>query len=296
VDASLGRVATAQCFLGHAETAIAQLRDVHAQLTAELGADARRTQAAFTRLLNVLYYDGRYSERAELVRDEAARQREYGARSAVVAGTLTRLGTYRLLAGDAAGAAEALREAMATYEQAGKKRTASHERIKVYLAEACLQLGQQAEAEALARGGLDAMRARFDARDLRVGDAQRVLGRVLLRQGGAAQAEPLLRESVAVLSDPQFVPLRAWYWFDAQQAWAECLMAQQRFDEAETLLRELMDAQQKFFGAWPARAAATESLLGACLAHVPRLQDVAPALSPSLDGLPEHQSSMPNLP
>jgi hypothetical protein len=63
-----------------------------------------------------------------------------------------------------------------------------------------------------------------------------VLGLAWLRQGQAAAAEPLLRESVDTFCALSYV--EPWRVARAQSAWGECLTALGRFAEAEPLLVE----------------------------------------------------------
>jgi serine/threonine-protein kinase len=82
------------------------------------------------------------------------------------------------------------------------------------LAELDLARGQPAAAVEHGRQALDILRAAFPDGHLRIAQAEATLGRALLASGRTGEAEPLLRDSVAVLTakagedDPRTVKAR----------------------------------------------------------------------------------------
>jgi tetratricopeptide (TPR) repeat protein len=291
---SVRRLTSALCFSGEAQTALGMMRDLHAALSAKFGEDHRRTQAAFKHLANLMSYDGQHAARASLHREVLARWRQkFGGRSARAASMLSQLGRDLLAAGEAAGAEETLREALSIYDEPGRARSPTAALVRAHWAEALIEVHRLDEAELNARSALEALRAAVGTDDTRALLAQRVLGVALLRNGDALQAEPLLRECVSTLSAMRPTPSRAASLVLAHIAQAECLMALQRFDEAEELLRRATELQRKYYGVWPVRIAMVESLLGDCLTRAGKFEDAETLLICSFQAIQASDWALP---
>jgi serine/threonine protein kinase/tetratricopeptide (TPR) repeat protein len=105
--------------------------------------------------------------------------------------------------------------------------------IPARLAEAYDQVGQFAKSEELVRASLDQARRQFGADDLRVAAQAATLGLNLLRQHKPAEAEPILRECLAIRTQKQ---PDEWTTFNARSMLGEALVGQKNFAGAEPLL------------------------------------------------------------
>jgi serine/threonine protein kinase len=105
--------------------------------------------------------------------------------------------------------------------------------VPLQLAAAYDASGQFARSEPLYRGGLAQARKTFGSDDPRTGAALTILGNNLLQQGKWSEAEPVLRESLAIR---QKLEPDAWNTFNTRSLLGGALLARGRYTEAELLV------------------------------------------------------------
>jgi hypothetical protein len=101
------------------------------------------------------------------------------------------------------------------------------------LALAYVDAGQHAKAEVLLRQGLDGARKQFGPADPRTATAMMSQGSHLIQQQNWADAEPIVRESLAIRQQTE---PDEWSTFNSRSLLGGSLLGQQKFAEAEPLL------------------------------------------------------------
>ena len=101
------------------------------------------------------------------------------------------------------------------------------------LADLLDQTGRGPEAEPLFRAGLDGVRQRFGADDPRTAGILAVRGLSLVRQGKWAEAEPILRECLAIREKVQ---PDEWTTFNTRSLLGGSLLGRKAYAEAEPLI------------------------------------------------------------
>jgi serine/threonine protein kinase/tetratricopeptide (TPR) repeat protein len=101
------------------------------------------------------------------------------------------------------------------------------------LASAYTAAGEHAKAEPMLRGDLEHARKQFGPADPRIAAAMASLGSCLIQQRKWAEAEPLLRESLAIC---QTAEPDDWSTFNARALLGASLLGQKKYAEAEPLL------------------------------------------------------------
>jgi hypothetical protein len=97
------------------------------------------------------------------------------------------------------------------------------------------QAGRGPEAEPLFRVGLDSARKRFGADHPRTAGIMAVRGLSLVRRGQWTEAEPILRECLAIREKVQ---PDEWTTFNTRNLLGGSLLGQKKYAEAEPLLRK----------------------------------------------------------
>jgi tetratricopeptide (TPR) repeat protein len=106
----------------------------------------------------------------------------------------------------------------------------------IELAEVRMSLGDHHRSEHLARRALEIRRKKLPADHPDLAQAELQLGRALIAQGRAAEAEPLLQRAVQFVRNPPF-PLPDWMIGEAESALGSCALMLGRRSEGQTLLR-----------------------------------------------------------
>jgi tetratricopeptide (TPR) repeat protein len=106
----------------------------------------------------------------------------------------------------------------------------------IELAEARRAIGDHEGGVRLIRRALDIRRKRLPHDHPDIGEAEVPLGRVLIAQGKAAEAEPLLQRALEYAQRPPF-RLPIWQVGDAEAAFGWCTGALGRTSAAQALLR-----------------------------------------------------------
>jgi TolA-binding protein len=101
------------------------------------------------------------------------------------------------------------------------------------LAWAYVAAGQFAKAEVLFREGVERARTKFGANDPRTAEKMAWLGAHLIRREKGAEAEPVLRECLAIRERKQ---PDDWSRFNAESLLGGSLLGQEKYAEAEPLL------------------------------------------------------------
>jgi tetratricopeptide (TPR) repeat protein len=217
-------------------------------LQRRLGGDERPdTINTLNTLASILNRQGRFEE-CETLLDEAlaVARKTLGQDNPMVALLLLNLGSYRIERLDFAGAEPPLREALAINRA---RREPEHPEVfglMYRLAWACGKLDMGDDAEAMFREALSTARRALPASDPQLGDVLLAYGEFVLEHVGAAAAEPLLCEVLAIyeVSNPGVDWLA-----DARLLLGRCLLAQRRFDEAEPLLVGGYGVLRELYGA-----------------------------------------------
>ncbi|MBX3359479.1 MAG: serine/threonine protein kinase [Phycisphaeraceae bacterium] len=187
-----------------------------------------------------LYYDREEFQRAaQLFRRSLALVSELkGPDSAEASYASHNLGRCLLAQGDADGAVPLLERAVAIRLKYFKETDPRVAESRMWLVRAMLKGSDQSEArladaEALARKVQDATR-QTSLSGAKASEARATLAAVLLRQGRAEEAEPLLRSAVSSsksVRNPSAAEIA-----DRESLYGECLTQLGRYDEAEGLL------------------------------------------------------------
>lgn len=100
------------------------------------------------------------------------------------------------------------------------------------LADTYERIGQLTKAETIYRDAMEQSRRQFGTGDPRTADALNQLGANLVKQKKYRDAEPLLRQSLSILTKKQ---PDAWAAFNARSVLGEVLLSQKMYAEAEPL-------------------------------------------------------------
>jgi serine/threonine protein kinase/tetratricopeptide (TPR) repeat protein len=170
---------------------------------------------------------------------------------AAIAGLLYRIGRALLHQGRAVEAEAVLREGVAYASKTDDEEALA--RNQVNLAEALLYGGRHRGARKIAMEMIDRREKLADHgsdksplyEELTM-EARRLLGMASLGEGEAHAAEPILREVAEWFRRTQTAD--SWRRARAQGAWGECLLALQRFDEAEPILLQSLTVLEREVG------------------------------------------------
>jgi eukaryotic-like serine/threonine-protein kinase len=143
----------------------------------------------------------------ELLREyEPAARATYGAESVRYAEYLNSLGASMVAAQNRDEAAVFLQRGLDTLKAIGRDQSWQGAESRVSLASIALRRGDDVTAERLAREILAIENEQSERMDVRLAQAKKVLGEVLLQRGEFAQAEPLLLESFEALRPRATLP------------------------------------------------------------------------------------------
>jgi tetratricopeptide (TPR) repeat protein len=200
----------------------------------KLGLDHPTTLSARNNLAKAYQSAGRTAEAIQLF-EQTLRQREakLGRNHPDTLTTMVNLGVaYR----DTGRLQDAISQFETVLER-GRRRSdglpAALAALPGTLAQTYEQAGQNAEAEALYRDLLEQAQKRFSSDDPRTASALSQLGGNLLKQKKHPEAEPLLRQCLAIRDKKQ---PDEWNTFNTRSVLGEALFGQKKYAEAEPLL------------------------------------------------------------
>jgi hypothetical protein len=226
-------LAAAYLAVGRTAEAITLLEATHKLTESKLGSDHPRTLNSRNNLAGAYWRAGRLDRSIPLF-ESTLKQRmtKLGPDHPQTLVTQANLGVNYRDAGRPAEGARLIEEAL---EQA-RGRPAAMNALSAFptaLAAAYEALGQFAKAEPHYRQGLDYARKRFGPADLRTAVIMAQLGNDLLKQARWAEAEPVLRECLAIRETARPNDLDASY---ARSLLGGALLGQGKYAEAEPLI------------------------------------------------------------
>jgi eukaryotic-like serine/threonine-protein kinase len=188
-----------------------------------------------TTLLNwaaLRHADARFAEADAFLRKALALTND---RERAASITLT-LGAVELDRGRRAEALKLDARALEMYTELKGEHSPAVASALIELSEARLSIGDHTGAGSVARRAVEIRRSRLPPDHPNITRAEVQLGRALVAQGMAAEAEPLLKRAVQFVRNPPF-RLPSWHVGEAEAALGWCLGELGRTSEAETLLR-----------------------------------------------------------
>ena len=217
---------------GQMDGAIALLEQVAEVSKAKLGPDHPRTLTVIHNLAFAYEVIGKFGPAEPLWRDLLERHRRLeGPKSPEAAATLMALGRNLLQQGRPADAEPTLRECLAIWEE-NKQADLAFDTIDG-LADSLETMGEFGPAERLRRDLLERQRRLDGPKTPEVSGALAMLGRNLLNQERYLDAEPILRECLAIRDEK--LP-DSWLRFNALSMVGGALLGRQKYAEAEPLL------------------------------------------------------------
>ncbi len=228
---------TALARAGHLEPAEALLREGLALYRGLLGPAHEQVAACLVDLADVLAAKGEYRQAATTYQT-ALHQRVglLGDRHLQVAQTRHSLGLALHAVGDLSGAAEMLEHALEAYRELGATAIPEASRLERHLADVLLALDRIEEADPPARSALRRLQELFGEKHLPTAMAMATCGLLLIEQGETLPAEELLRRSLSIMRELSWQQRQTWRIAEVESTLGYCLIAANRFEEAEELL------------------------------------------------------------
>ncbi len=238
----------------------------HLRTALDLSRDAAPLRGAWVQyhLGDLLWRRGKWDEAEEVLLECLQTQRaRFGEQHDATAATLRALGRSKLSRDDTEGAASFLQASLAAYQSVHGEDHHMVADVKCRLGMVRLQVGDPSGAVALCDEAVDMMRAAVGDGDWRVGTLQELLARAWLAAGDAVQAEADARAAYALLESEygDVGPQTA----KALGTIGRALVPQQRYEEAEELLREALHQCATFFGDAHWRTGEQHLWLGMCM-------------------------------